>query len=66
MFAVGAKGRPAQYGTEFGTGLGTSALRIQVKYLIIQGKKWLGVAGFEPTNGRDQNPLPYHLATPPP
>ena len=23
-----------------------------------------GVAGFEPTKWRNQNPLPYHLATP--
>ncbi len=23
-----------------------------------------GVVGFEPTQWRDQNPLPYHLATP--
>ena len=26
---------------------------------------WMaGVVGFEPTEWRDQNPLPYHLATP--
>ena len=32
--------------------------------MLIESIKMAGVEGFEPSEWRDQNPLPYRLATP--
>ena len=43
---------------------GTFAIPSVIKNPPLNGGLLAGVAGFEPTKWRNQNPLPYHLATP--